>query len=133
MCWVVVNMDSELAQLTSFHGNAGPSKEFIEAFGDGFSVGAAAIVVEENDRGIFSSLVGGCNPIPGTATSGGKAKPGTQLLFIRQFVQGFEVQRLKTINLPAFCPPALAAGFLQLETDSLDGGFVLVQPQESFR
>ena len=48
-------------------------------------------------------------------------------------VQGFRVQWLETINRPAFCPPTLLAGLLELEADGLNGGLVLVQLQKSLR
>ncbi len=111
-----VNVGSGLAQLTSFHGKAGPSQELVEAVGDGFAVGAAAVVVEEDDGGIVGPLVGGGYPIPTSAAGGSKAKAGAQLFLIRQFVEGFGVQGLETINRPAFGPPAFLAGLLGLET-----------------
>jgi len=94
-------------------------------------VGAASIVVKEDDGGVFYPLIVGGNPIPGSAAGGCKAKPGTQLLLVGQLVEGFHVQGLETINRPTFGPPAPLAGVLQLEADGLDGGFVLVQLQES--
>ena len=74
MCWVVVKVDSELAQFNSFHRKAGPVQKFFEAFGYYLAVGAAAVVVEEEDGGICDALVGGGDPVPGAATSGGEAK-----------------------------------------------------------
>jgi len=105
----------------------------VEAVGDGFSVAAVAIVVEEDDRGIFCALVGGGNPIPAPAARGCKAKARPQLFLIGQLVEGFGVQWLETIDLPGFWPPALAARPFQLEASGLNGGSVLVQLQKSFR
>src|SRR2546429_7075308 len=56
----------------------GHVQKFFEAVRHGFAVGAAAIVVEENDRGIFGSVVGSGDPIPGAAAGVCKAKPGAQ-------------------------------------------------------
>ena len=92
----------------------------------------AAIVVEEEDAGICYALVGGGDPVPGASTGGGEAKAGAEFFFVGQFVEGFEVQGLETVDLPAFGPPARAAWLFELETGGLDGGFVLVQLQESF-
>ena len=95
-------------------------------------MGAATVVVEEDDRGVFCALAGGGDPIPGTAAGGGKAKTGTEIFLVRQIVERFEVQRLETIDLPAFRPPAGGARLFQLEASGLNGGFVLVQAQKSF-
>ncbi len=88
----------------------------MEAVGDGFSVAAVAIVVEEDDRGIFCALVGGGDPIPASAARGCKAKAGTQLLLVGQLVERFGVQGLETVNRPILRPPAFLAGLLQLES-----------------
>src|SRR6267154_2014319 len=113
-----VPVDGRLTHLPVFNSTNGqtrPIQEFLEAGGDGLTMGAAAIVVKEDDGGIFYPLIGGGNPIPRSAASGCKAKARTQLLLVRQFVQGFDVQGLKTINRPAFRPPASLAGLLELE------------------
>src|SRR6266851_6573233 len=116
----------------SFQRQARQIQELVEAVGNGFAVGASAVVVEEDDGGIFYTLVGGGNPIPRAAAGGGEAKAGAKVLFVWQFVEGFEVQRLKTVDLPALGPPARTAGLFELEPGSPDGGFVLVQLEESF-
>ncbi len=95
-------------------------------------MGAAAVVVEEDDGGVICPFVGGGDPIPGATAGGGEAKAGAEIFLIGQFVEGFEVQGLKTIDLPRFRPPTFFAGPAQLKASGLDGGFVLVQLQESF-
>ncbi len=132
MCVGLSWVDSKLAQLTSFYRKAGPVQKFVEAFGDSFAVGATAIVVEEDDRGIFFALVRGGDPIPGAAAGGGKAKARTEIFLVGQIVERFEVQRLETIDLPVFRPPAVVAGLFDLETGSLNSGFVIVQAEKSF-
>ncbi len=87
MCVGLSRVDSKLAQLTSFYRKAGPVQKFFEAVGNGLTVGAAAIVVEEEDGGVCYALVGGGDPIPGTTASGGKAKTGAELFFVRQIVE----------------------------------------------
>src|SRR5713226_2581917 len=99
----------------SFQRKAWPIQEFVEAVGYGFAVGAAAIVVEEDDGGIHCALVGGGDPVPASAARGCKAKARPQVLFIGQFVQGFGVQGLEKIDRPTFGPPALLAGLVELE------------------
>ena len=96
-------------------------------------MGGAAGVVEEDDGGVFLALVGGGDPIPGAKAGGGEAEAGTEFVFEGQFVEGFDVQGLKTIDLPRFGPPMLLAGFFQLEAGFLNGGAVFVQLQKSFR
>ncbi len=66
-------------------GQARQIEELVEAIGYGFAVGASAVVVEEDDRGVFCALVGGGNPIPGAATGGGKTKARAQFLLVGQF------------------------------------------------
>jgi len=58
----------------SFQRQAGQIEELVEAVGNGFAVGAAAAVVEEEDGRIFCALVGGGDPIPGASAGGGEAK-----------------------------------------------------------
>src|SRR5713226_6404790 len=91
-------------RFSSFKGQARPIQEFFKAVGDGLAVGAAAIVVKEDDGGVFCPLVGSGNPIPASAAGVCKAKPGTQFILVRQLVEGFDVQRLETINGPTFRP-----------------------------
>ena len=55
-------------------GCARQIEELVEGVGDVFAVGAAAIVVEEDDGGVFCALVGRGDPIPGAAASSGEAK-----------------------------------------------------------
>ncbi len=91
------------------HGQARQIQEFVEGAGDGFGVGASTVVVKKDDRGVFCPLVGRGNPIPGPATSGGKAKAGAEIFLVRQIVKRFEVQRLETIDLPVFEQPTFLA------------------------
>src|SRR5260370_15782122 len=58
-----------------------PYTTLFRSNGNSFAVGATAIVVQVDNRGIFCALVGGGYPIPGTTASGGKAKTGTELVF----------------------------------------------------
>jgi len=117
----------------SFDGKAGPIQKFVKAVGDSLTLGATAIVVEEDNGGIFCPLVGSGDPIPRSAACGCETKSGTQLFLIWHVVQGFRVQWPETINRPAFCPRTLLAGLLELEADGLNGGLVLVQLQKSLR
>jgi len=107
-------------------------EEFIEAIGHRFAMGATAIVVKEDDGGIFRALVRGSDPVPGTAAGGGEAEAGSQFFLVGQLVEGFDVQGLETINRPAFRPPAFLAGLFELEASRLNGGFVFVQLKKSF-
>src|SRR5260370_847990 len=109
-----------------FQGPTRQVQELVEGAGHGFAVVTAAVVVEEDDRGVFCALVGGGDPIPRAAAGGCEAKAGAELFLVGQLVEGFEVKRLETIDLPAFWPPALAGGLFELEADRLDGGFVLI-------
>src|SRR6266446_3746784 len=93
----------------SFQRQAGQIQELVEAIGDGFAVGAAAVVVEEDDGRVLCALVGGGDPIPGAAPGGGEAKAGAQLFLVGQLVEGIKVQGLETIDLPPFWPPAILA------------------------
>jgi hypothetical protein len=95
-------------------------------------VRGSAAVVEEHDGGIFFAMVGGSNPIPGAAAGGGKTETGSELLVVRRFVEGFEIEGLETIDGPASWPEAFLAGRVDLEAGGLDGGFVFVQFQEPF-
>jgi hypothetical protein len=115
----------------SFQRRAGQIQELVEGIGDGFAVGPATVIVEEDDWRVFCALVGGGDPIPGASAGGGKTKAGAQFFFVGRLVERFEVKGLETIDLPVLWPPGLAAGLFQLEADGLDGGFVLVQAQQS--
>ena len=81
----------------------------------------------------FARSVGGGDPIPRAAAGGGEAEAGAEFLFVGQFVEGFEVEWLETIDLPRFDPPTLLAGSFQLEACCLNRGSVFIQLQESFR
>src|SRR5713226_1981463 len=117
----------------SIQGQAGQIQEFVEIIGYDCSMGAGAVVVEEDDGRVFCASVGGGYPIPAAAPGGCKAKTGAEILFVGQLVEGLHVQGLKTIDLPAFRPPAVLAGLFQLEPCCLNGSFVLVQLEKPFR
>jgi hypothetical protein len=48
------NTDGTLRLRRSFDGKAGPIQKFVKAVGDSLTVGATAIVVEEDNGGIFA-------------------------------------------------------------------------------
>src|SRR6266851_482928 len=118
---------------SSSRGPAWPAQEFVKAVGDDSTVGTAAVIVEEDHGRVFCPLVGGGDPVPRIAAGGSKAKPGPQLLFVGQFVQGLGVERLETIDRPTFRPPAFLARLFEFEAGGLDGGSVPVQLEKSFR
>ena len=96
-------------------------------------MGASAGEVDEKDGGIFQTLVSGGDPIPGASASGGKAEAGAELFVVGRLVEGFEVERFETIDGPTFWPEAFLVGLFELESGGLNGGFVFIQLQESFR
>jgi hypothetical protein len=116
-----------------FQRRARQIEEFFEAGSDGFAVGVAAVVIEENNGRVFCALARGGDPIPGVAAGGGETETGAEIFLVRQLVEGFEVQGLETVDLPELLSPAGAAGLFELEAGSLDAGMVLVELQESFR
>ena len=61
----------------SFDGKAGPIQKFVKAVGDSLTLGATAIVVEEDNGGILCPLVGSGDPIPRAAARGCETKSGT--------------------------------------------------------
>ena len=95
-------------------------------------MGTGAGEVDEKDGRIFRALVGGGNPIPGASAGGGKAEAGPELFVVGRLVEGFEVERLETIDGPTFWPEAFLVRLLELESGGLNGGFVFVQLQKSF-
>jgi len=95
-------------------------------------MGTGAGEVDEKDGRIFRALVGGGNPIPGASAGGGKAEAGPELFVVGRLVEGFEVERLETIDRPTFWPEAFLVRLLELESGGLNGGFVFIQLQESF-